>query len=83
MGVIVDAKWAQNIPDNATDEGADHYRVGWDLRCHDGTPAKVTRITVQSDEPGLHGTLRRICVWVGPLLAVEFPYLNAGGVGYL
>lgn len=76
---ISEAQWAETTPDG--DEGARYYRVGKKLDCL--TPkVTVTRITVQCDEPGLHGHMRRVCIWSGDTLHVEFPFIAAGAVGY-
>ena len=80
MTDILEADWAETLPDG--DEGARYYKVGKPISAL--SPMWIcTRITVQTDEPGLHGYMRRVCIWKGETLAVEFPFISAGAVGDL
>lgn len=53
------------------------YCVGYPARVMGRTdPVEITAITIQDDVPGLHGDLRRVCVWSGNTLVAEGPYTS-------
>ena len=75
-----EALWATTPPD--CDGQQSHWHVGKTI-WQDGAPgAVITRITVQEDLPGLHCNMRRVCVWVGGVLAAEAPVHSLEAVGY-
>lgn len=80
MDDVVEAQWVDGLPD--ADGGTQFFRVGKPLWYGKPHVQIVTRITVQHDLPGLHGNLRRVCVWIGDHLAVELPLHNVQAVGY-
>lgn len=49
----------------------DGFRYG-----QDRDMAKITRITLQEDVPGMHANMRRVCVWSGEVLLAESPYTS-------
>lgn len=54
-----------------------YYAVGHKCQYHFEGELKshiITAITMQEDVPGLHSTLRRICIWCGDKLVLEAPY---------
>lgn len=75
----MNAQWVDFMPDN---DGSLRYHVGGAVYFF-GETAKITRITVQQDLPGMYCNMRRVCVWAGDQLAFEAPLHNVQGVGYL
>ncbi len=80
---VIEAKWAETIPDLPENEPARYFSVGGKFATAKREYLEITRITVQTDEPGLHCNMRRVCIWTGDTLAVEFPFIAAGAVGYV
>lgn len=80
---ILEAKWAETIPDLPDNEPARYFSVGARFKTAAGENLEITRITVQTDEPGLHCNMRRVCIWSDETLLAEFPFIAACAVGYV
>lgn len=76
---VMEAAWAETLPDHDGDAG--FWKVGGEI-WNGPYSRRITRITVQQDLPGLHCNLRRVCVWVGDVLAAEAPLHSLAAVGY-
>ncbi|UWQ31055.1 hypothetical protein [Leisingera sp. M523] len=80
---ILEAKWAETIPDLPDNEPARYFNVVGKYCTAERDYIEITRITVQTDEPGLHCNMRRVCIWNEETLLAEFPFIAAGAVGYV